>query len=45
MAVNFVVSIVERVPSIAKKDKEKLRGVILLLFHEMVKYSELGRNR
>ena len=36
MAINLIVTIIERVPSLVKKDKEKLRGVILLLFHEMV---------
>ena len=36
IAINILISIVERIPALVKKDKEKLKGMILMLFHEMV---------
>ena len=36
MAISILISIVERIPALVKKDNEKLKGIILMLFHEMV---------
>jgi hypothetical protein len=36
IAINFIITIVERVPSLVKKDKEKLKGIVIFLFQQMV---------
>jgi hypothetical protein len=36
IAINFIITIVERVPSLVKKDKDKLKGIVIFLFQQMV---------